>query len=31
MGAHERSFDSRYEESGLILEKALQGRLIAIL
>jgi conjugal transfer pilin signal peptidase TrbI len=31
MGAHERSFDSRYEESGLIPEKALQGRLIAIL
>jgi len=31
MGDHERSFDSRYEELGLIPEQALQGRLVAIL
>lgn len=29
-GDHERSFDSRYEELGLIPEKYLQGRLIAL-
>jgi conjugal transfer pilin signal peptidase TrbI len=29
-GDHERSFDSRYEELGLIHEKDLQGRLIAL-
>lgn len=31
MGDHERSFDSRYEEMGLIPEHALQGRVIALL
>ena len=31
MGEHERSFDSRYEEMGLIPEHALQGRVIALL
>lgn len=31
VGEHERSFDSRYEELGLILIKELQGRLIALL
>jgi conjugal transfer pilin signal peptidase TrbI len=31
MGEHERSFDSRYEELGLIPQAALQGRLIALL
>ena len=30
-GDHERSFDSRYEEMGLIPEHALQGRVIALL
>lgn len=30
MGEHERSFDSRYEELGLVLEKELQGRLVAL-
>jgi conjugal transfer pilin signal peptidase TrbI len=29
-GNHERSFDSRYEELGLVPEKNLQGRLIAL-
>jgi type IV secretory pathway protease TraF len=29
-GEHERSFDSRYEELGLIPTKNLQGRLIAL-
>ena len=31
MGDHERSFDSRYQEMGLIPEHALQGRVIALL
>ena len=31
MGEHERSFDSRYEELGLVPEQALQGRVLAIL
>lgn len=31
MGDHERSFDSRYEEMGLIPVHALQGRVIALL
>ncbi len=31
MGDHERSFDSRYEELGLVPEQALQGRVIALL
>jgi conjugal transfer pilin signal peptidase TrbI len=31
MGNRERSFDSRYEEMGLIPEHALQGRVIALL
>lgn len=30
VGDHERSFDSRYEELGLISEKVLQGRLLAL-
>lgn len=30
VGDHERSFDSRYEELGLIPEKVLQGRLLAL-
>src|SRR4051812_27327470 len=30
MGEHERSFDSRYEEMGLIPEHALQGRVIGL-
>lgn len=30
-GCHERSFDSRYEELGLIPENQLQGRVIALL
>ena len=30
VGDHERSFDSRYEELGLIPEKILQGRLLAL-
>jgi len=30
MGEHERSFDSRYEELGLVPEEDLQGRLIAL-
>ncbi len=30
-GEHERSFDSRYEELGLIPEKDLQGRLLALI
>jgi conjugal transfer pilin signal peptidase TrbI len=30
MGEHERSFDSRYEELGLIPEKDLKGRLLAL-
>lgn len=30
VGDHERSFDSRYEELGLIPEKDLQGRLVAL-
>lgn len=31
LGEHERSFDSRYKELGLIAEKELKGRLIALL
>ncbi len=31
MGSHERSFDSRYEEMGLIPLHALQGRVIGLL
>jgi len=31
VGDHERSFDSRYEELGLIPEAALQGRLLALI
>lgn len=30
VGDHQRSFDSRYEELGLIPEKVLQGRLLAL-
>lgn len=30
LGEHERSFDSRYQELGLILTKDLRGRLIAL-
>src|SRR5690606_5538661 len=30
IGEHERSFDSRYEELGLVPESALQGRLLAL-
>lgn len=30
VGDHERSFDSRYEELGLVPEKALQGSLLAL-
>jgi conjugal transfer pilin signal peptidase TrbI len=31
VGNHERSFDSRYAELGLIPETALQGRLLALI
>jgi conjugal transfer pilin signal peptidase TrbI len=31
MGSHERSFDSRYEELGLVPKRHLRGRAIALL